>query len=1583
MDPLTIPNRLYGRDREIAALFDSFERVCRGQGEVLLVPGSPGVGKTALVQEVERPIRDRNGLFIQGKFDQYQQSTPYSAIRQALVDLCRQLQSGDSRQRERWQISILQAVGDLGQLLVDLVPEFESLLGTQSTLGEINPLEARHRFADVFRRFLQAICRPEHPLVMFIDDWQWADAASLQLLRQMHVGTDLRYVLVIVAYRDDEVGSAHSLASAVDDLQSQAVPVEALLVKDLGVDDVKMLLDDALRPAADDTDGLAALVHGKTYGNPFFVRSFLGFLQESGLLRLDPARDRWRWRRDEIDAADLPDEVADLFVLKLRRLDADTRSLFSLAACLGNRFDLETLSIISERPLGEVMALLSSPQVRDMLLPWEGGGGDAHAEAPPHAAKECSFVHDRVQQAAYSLIEPAELPRIRLEIGRLLLDRLSPRQLAERSFEVAGNLNAGYSLVRDVAEQATVVELNIAAARRAYAATAYGAALKFYRAASRALQSPGFAEYLWRDRHELAMQLYKGRGECEFLEGDRDAAEDCIRQAAAYAVSDIERADALSILIVHLTLLARYPEAIAAGRRALAALGISLPVDDYETARDDEIAQVREELGGRPVSSLMELPLMSDPEVLMASKILITMGPPCYRSHQRLWAVIVPRVVSLTLRYGNIPEVGYSHTAFGGLLGWVDDDYATAGEFGELATRLMTSTFRSPSDQSVFCLMIGSSIRHWFKHLKYSTLDYTDAYEIGLQSGNLQYAAYAFGHNMYCRFYQAAPLAALSRESRRSLGFSRTRLNQWAIDLLEGGLEVFDTLSGEKSDLDGRDAWSEEGYLRRVMQHENTQVACIYGIIRSFSLLVLGDHHRALALSDEAEQLLYTVGTQGLLPWPEHVCARLLILTALYPTADAEKQAEWRPELERMMDKLRVWAGTCPDNFEHMYHLAAAELARIDGRPLDAVQLYDRAVEGAQSGGFLQWEAIANERASSFWLERGNGRLAQVYWQQAYVCYDNWGAGAKVRVLEAACREALGDGLRFGQAAARERETGSALSERQIALLRRHASQVQQARLQAVESTQAEEQAAVATRLRSEIAARKEAEAALRESEARYRTVLNTSPDGIVTTSVEGRILMVSPGAVTMFGCERDEELLGRLVTDVIVPEDRERAAANVVLTFEGNGPGPSEYGGLRADGSTFDFEANGECIRDGDGRAVQMVSIVRDITERKRAESYREMGREVLETLNEPGSVQESLRRVLEVLQAKTGFDAVGIRLQDGEDFPYFTQEGLSAEFLRTENTLLERGADGEVCRDQDGRARLECTCGLVISGDTDPSSPLFTPGGSFWSNDSFPLIDLPSAQDPRHNPRNQCIHHGYASFTLVPIRSTDRIVGLIHFADQRKGRFSRDTVELLEGIASHLGAALLRQQAEEALTRLNDELVAEASVLARANAFISRIAATDHLTGLANRRHFSESLDRAVSLARRHGSPVSLVSFDLDGLKRVNDASGHEAGDEALTTFTALLTTLCRAEDLPSRLGGDEFSVLLPGVDLAGAWGFAERVLVAVRSSPALARLHVTVSAGVARWAPDERPDEFLRRADEALYAAKRGGGDAAAHG
>jgi predicted ATPase/signal transduction histidine kinase len=1065
--------KLYGRDREKALLLEAFERISGGTGEVLSVPGPSGVGKTALVEELRNPVSLTNGFFLTGKFEQFQQNIPYFAFRQAIAEFCKKIQSKNDSDYLYFKNEILKAVGDLGQVLIDFVPEFEEFLGSQPPLGEISPQEARYRFTDVFQKFLRVLCRPEHPLVLFIDDWQWSDVASTELLRKLEIGTSLRYLIIITAYRNDEIAAGHQFLSALSELRSHHIKIEERAVSNLSDYNIKEILRDTYLPSIENINDLTALLHQKTKGNPFFIKSYLDHFQENGFVWFDKLTNQWKWC-SKTKPGELPSSVVELFALKMAGLAQSQKDLFFFAACLGNRFDLKALSIISGFSIPDFQSLLLSETGKTMLLDWDHNQQETEEE---NISLTWRFLHDKVQQAAFTLVDSKEIPAIKLKIGRLFLSRLSSEQINERLFEIMNHFNSGSQLISAKEEKLKVIDLNFQASQKAYAATAYSSALDFCRATDTFLSDPPFADEMWSTHHPLMMELHKQRAICEFIEGNAEYGEKTIHIAVAKAKTAIEKADVLSQLIIHCTLMARYSEAIEAGYQALSALGIELPRNNFEEVSTQEIAKIRKSLENKPLESLTRMADMTEPSMLMAADILITMGPPCYRSHQRLWSVLVPTVVNLTLKYGNIPQTGYSHTAFGGLLGWVDNDFAIAKKFGDIASILMKERYHQPSHLSIFYLMIGSSIRHWFHHLSFSSKDYTEAYETGLRGGNLQYAAYAFGHNMYCRFFQGEELSGLIQETEHSLKFSKTRLNQWAIDLLQGGTKIFGILENGLNKQKKKINWSDEAYLNQIDEHKNIQVKCIYNILKSYALLFLGDFEEALETSDAVKPILYTVGTQGLLPWPEYIFSRFLILTAVFGDADNPTREIWQKELNTTIDKLELWAKYSPENYNHKLFLARAEMARLQGHLKQAVKYYDKAVEAAREQKFIQWEAMANERAGLFWEENNNPQIRGIYRQQAYTCYATWGAKSKVHAIEEEVRNSLFSNLSNIKDA--DDEFKHQIIERQVSVLQQYALQLKQNQLRIRAEIHANELANATDRLRVEIAERKKAEEAI------------------------------------------------------------------------------------------------------------------------------------------------------------------------------------------------------------------------------------------------------------------------------------------------------------------------------------------------------------------------------------------------------------------------------------------------------------------------------------------------------------------------
>ena len=999
---LQIPQKLYGRENEIKTLLQAFERISDGIGEIMLIAGYSGVGKTALVHEVHKPMTEKHGYFAAGKFDQYQHNIPYSAISQVFNELCNYLLTESAEQLKQWQQKILTAIGTTkGQVLIDVIEQLELIIGPQPAVETIPPQEAQNRFNSVFQNFFQALCQPEHPLVLFIDDLQWADPASLQLLKSLMTDTQNHHFLIIGAYRDNEVDATHPLMITLSELQEAGTLVNTISLPNLSHHDANTLIAESLTSEPAYVRPLTDLVYEKTQGNAFFTHEFLKSLYEQALLGFEVKTQTWQWEIDQIAALNITDNVVELLANKINQLPSQTVLALKLAACIGNQFDLNTLSIISQHAQTDVLAHLWPALKEGVILPRDDNYKWIDHPKPGNKLAYFKFLHDRVQQAAYALIDEAQKKTVHLSIGQLLLNQTATEKKTEQLFKILDHLNIARSLLLKSEQQIELAQLNLTAGIKAKQATAYAASLQYLIIAMECLGETG-----WQKNYPLALPLHKERAELEYLNGRFEQSEQLIHQTMTQLKTPLDKAEVLHILIVQYTLSARYQEAIQTGRQALAFLGIELADDNFEQVRDQEMRQIKAMIGDRTIASLFDLPTMTDPIYTMAVKLLITMGPPCYRSHQRLWGVIVAKVVYLTLQHGNVPQIGYSHTAYGGLLGYVWQDYTTGKELGELATRLMSEKFTdSSAAQSVFYLMIGSSIRHWYQPLQSATEDYKKAYQIGLESGNLQYAVYAFGHNTYCRFYQGVNLADLFKEIDDYLSFCRARKNQWGIDLIEGGQMVILNLQGQFKTAESTEfrhtELTEAQFLARCEDHKNIQVLCIFYILKAWTLYLHGHFDKALESVQEAEQRLIAVATQGLLPSAEYRFTESLILLALYPHLSTEQQLVYWEKINDNQKLAKMWANNCPANFQPQYRLVAAEMARIsEPNNLATIDLYDQAIASARQYSLIQYEALANELAARFWLSRGKEKIAPLYLKEAHYSYLRWGAMAKVTDLE-------------------------------------------------------------------------------------------------------------------------------------------------------------------------------------------------------------------------------------------------------------------------------------------------------------------------------------------------------------------------------------------------------------------------------------------------------------------------------------------------------------------------------------------------------------------------------------------------------
>jgi predicted ATPase/signal transduction histidine kinase/tRNA A-37 threonylcarbamoyl transferase component Bud32 len=1013
-----IPQKLYGREREIETLLAAFEQIAnpknipfsKGGPAGILVAGYSGIGKSALVREIYQSLTAKQGYFISGKFEQLGRNIPYSALVNAFKELVQLLLTQSAAQVSDCKQKLQTALGPNGQLIIDVIPEIQLIIGKQSAVPVLGPTEAQNRFNLVFQKFIRACCQPEHPLVLFLDDLQWADSATFKLLELVMMDKETNSLFLIGAYRDNEVSPTHPLMMTLNKLREAQVSLNQIHLKPLTGPHVTQLIADSLHREQAAVKALSKLVMRKTGGNPFFVNQFLHTLYEENLLTFqtskvsktsDISQHGWQWDIAQIKAMNITDNVVALMIGKLKKLPKSTQHILRLAACVGNRFDLNTLSVISETDADSTYQNLMPALEEGLVLPiskfelTEDNILSSPFTTNLSATKfrHFQFLHDRVQQAAYALIDEAHKKAVHLQIGRLLFSNTPTNALEEHLFDIVNHFNEGMTLISDEAEKLKLAELNLQAGNKAKNATAYAAAQQYLKASITCL-----SENSWEEHYDLTLAVHKQNAEVEYLNGHFEQSEALIRQTLALAKSALEKADIYNLLLVQDTLNAKYEEAIQAGIHALQLLDIDLSEDNWQTTLAIELANVAEHLGDQPIASLIHKPQMSDASMKIAMKLLTNLLPAAYASKpDRLLPLISAKLVNLSLEGGHVPESSYGYSYYGIVLSAMGD-YQTAYEFGQLSVQL-SNKFNNLAQKCKACT-IFNLLNPWVKPIKFAEQLNNEGYQAAIATGEFQFAGYLLDHRLRNQFYQGKNLLRIQREITPFLRFCQKNQNQWAIDaILATQLAISNLLGMTASKFEFHTADSSDAqYLSNCQSTASFAGICFYLILKS-QILYLYDnlteaHHCAL----EAEKLLAFIA--GMIPVAEQNFYESLILAALYSKASVEKQQAYWKQLETNQKQMKIWADNCAENFLHKYRLVEAEMARLSGQDLRAIDWYESAIESAKENEFIQNEALAYELAAKFYLGRGMDKIAQTYLREAQYHYQQWGAVAKVKDLE-------------------------------------------------------------------------------------------------------------------------------------------------------------------------------------------------------------------------------------------------------------------------------------------------------------------------------------------------------------------------------------------------------------------------------------------------------------------------------------------------------------------------------------------------------------------------------------------------------
>ncbi len=1028
-DRFVIPEKLYGREVEVATLLATFERVRQGTSELMLVAGSSGIGKTAIVNEVHKPITRQRGYFIKGKFDQLNRNIPFFALVQAFRDLMVQLLTESDAQIEQWKTQILSTLGESGQVIIEVIPELERIIGQQPSVPELSGSAVQSRFNLLFQKFIQVFTTQNHPLVIFLDDLQWADSASLKLMHLLMSEASNSYLLVIGAYRDNEVSSAHPLMLTIEEMRQDAITVSSIVLSALTQTDLNQLIADTLKYSSEQALAIANLVYQKTKGNPFFTNQFLKSLYEDGLIAFSSRTGSWQCNIAQIQALSFTEDIVEFVALQLQKLLPQTQDVLKLAACVGNQFDLETLSVVCEKSLAETAGDLW-PALKDGLILPSGEGykffqdepfvnnlpmtNDPYEFGSSYNGENLSneqltnpqitngngsitiaykFLHDRIQQAAYSLIPANQKPATHLKIGQLLLSNTPESEREQIIFEIVNQLNVGIELIAAQADRDQLVQLNLLAGQKAKSSTAYRVAIEYLTIGISLLRSD-----CWQSQYDLALALHESGAEAAYLCGAYEQMEQLAQTVIHQTKTPLDQVSIYETKIQAYTAQNDVLGAIAIARQGMSQFDVVFP----ETPTFQDIQQALQEtaalINGRDIASLVDLPVMTAKDKLAVTRIVANVAPAVYIADPNLFPLLILSQVKASIQYGNAPFSAFCYACYGILLNGILQDIETADQVGNLALAL-TNKFNISDIKPTVFYVVGSFITYLKSPLQKSLQLMLEGYKIALETGNVYYVGFNTKDICQYSYFLGRELNSLEQDIKAYChlleNFKQgTTLNYcrifWQTVLnLQGLAENPCILTGE--------ALNEAEFVTQLV-NANELTGLHYFWLHKLILCYLFEN-LSEAVETAAKAREYLVAGMGYATVPMFYFYDSLTALAEYSTATASHREALLERVTENQGKMQTWAHHAPMNYLHKFELVKAEQCRVLGQMGQAVDYYDRAIAGAKVNRYIQEVALANELAARFYLEWNKEAIAQIYLVNAYYNYLNWGAIAKVNQL--------------------------------------------------------------------------------------------------------------------------------------------------------------------------------------------------------------------------------------------------------------------------------------------------------------------------------------------------------------------------------------------------------------------------------------------------------------------------------------------------------------------------------------------------------------------------------------------------------
>jgi predicted ATPase/signal transduction histidine kinase len=997
-----ISQKLYGREQELIKLNDIMLTIAHDPPQLCLLSGFSGIGKTSLVAEMQKPIYEKGGFFIAGKFDQFKTNIPYSGFIQALQDLIQHILTESEDRILYWKERILESLGQNSGVITDVIPELKLIIGDPPKPQELDTEQTYNRFSIVFQLFIKTFASPITPLVIFLDDMQWVDSASLKLIEMLLTSHQMRGFLIVGAYRSNEMDRYHPFMVMVERLRNSFSKITELEVNPLTLSQVTELIADSLHKSTLDVKDLAKIINDKTQGNPFFINQLLTFLYEEKMIQFNSEKGEWIWNLEQIISAKVTDNIVTLLVNKLQKCSEITQKILKLAACTGHSFDATLINHIADYPPHVVLKHIDEAIHEGFIVPddhmpdvmWDPTQELEAFQLQKGKVKSLKFAHDRVQQAAYSLIPSKERKFLHYRVGKILLESPLDNDREDKIFDIVYQINHAFELVKDPEEKITYAKLNLTAGERAMNAVAYITAIDYLRSGLNFLPNDR-----WKNHYDLSFQLQIKLAECSFLIGEYDEARELFDHTLKHVKTDNERIAIYILRIKLFTSTTQYFEAIQNGRMALKLMGVDIPQVTTKWEILKELVQIKWKLLGKDKKELHEGPKIESEQSAIILNVLFLIIAPAYLSTKELYAYLVLKGLRYCMQWGYSPSTPYFFAAYGIILNILTGDIKSATYFGDVALKL-PERFNDKSSVPAVKFLVGAFVMPLTTPYRYCIEVLKSGFEMGITVGDFIYGVYALAQLMASQYVSGKNLHDLYRDLQEYKDFvSKVKAHNRGF-MFVGAHQAILALKGKTHhpSLMASDTFDEEEFFKNMIAG-NYPLSLYFVYVFKLQITYLFDkYEEAVDIGKKADEISFAVRGHPINIEKDFYSA--LALSQIASEKSSDRLHDYIKKLTKILKRLKKFAKSGPSNFLHKYLLVKAEIARLKGLKDDAVELYDKAIESARENDYIQNEAIANELFAKFWISLNKIHLAKQYLIEAHYNYYCWGADAKVKDLE-------------------------------------------------------------------------------------------------------------------------------------------------------------------------------------------------------------------------------------------------------------------------------------------------------------------------------------------------------------------------------------------------------------------------------------------------------------------------------------------------------------------------------------------------------------------------------------------------------